>query len=99
MYACVDDMDEEYQRPPNSSITSAGTGLNLFRATRVFFLELGWDEKALLQAEDRAHRIGATEEVVVTYLILRGSTDDTLLRSIRCKRERSDEVLQLATTV
>ncbi len=80
-------------------ICSAGTGLNLYRASRVFFLELGWDEKALLQAEDRAHRIGATEEVVVTYVVMRGSTDDTLLRSIRCKRERSEEVLQLATAL
>ena len=79
-------------------ISSAGTGLNLYRASLVLFLELGWDEKALQQAEDRAHRLGATKEVVVRYLLLPGSTDDLVERAVRRKALRAADVLSQATT-
>jgi SNF2 family DNA or RNA helicase len=95
---------EKFQKDPNVraavlGISSAGTGLNLYRASLVVFLELGWDEKALQQAEDRAHRLGATREVRVRYLLLPGSTDDMVARAVRRKTERAADVLAQATNV
>jgi SWI/SNF-related matrix-associated actin-dependent regulator 1 of chromatin subfamily A len=75
-------------------IKSAGTGLNFQSANVVVFLELGWNDNDLLQAEDRAHRIGVQGDVYVTYLTLPGSTDDIMLRSLNSKHTNSTSVLE-----
>lgn len=58
------------------SITAASTGLTLTAATTVLFAELFFNPGILTQAEDRAHRIGQTDNVNVHYLLARGTTDD-----------------------
>ena len=60
------------------SITAAGTGLTLTAARTVIFAELYFVPGALLQAEDRAHRIGQTDNVLVKYLLAKGTTDDRI---------------------
>lgn len=60
------------------SITAASTGLTLTAATTVVFAELFWNPGILLQAEDRAHRIGQSDAVNVHYLLARGTTDDSI---------------------
>eukprot|EP01114_Cavostelium_apophysatum_P021243 TRINITY_DN7359_c0_g1_i2.p1 TRINITY_DN7359_c0_g1~~TRINITY_DN7359_c0_g1_i2.p1 ORF type:complete len:973 (+),score=262.63 TRINITY_DN7359_c0_g1_i2:95-3013(+) len=67
------------------SITAAGTGLTLNRAQTVIFAELHWTPGALIQAEDRAHRIGKTSEVEVQYLLTKGTTDETIWAMIEKK--------------
>lgn len=78
-------------------IQAAGTGLNLFRANRVVFLELVWNSKDILQCEDRAHRIGQTRPVTVQYLVLQGSTDDMVIRSLQTKFYISNFVTDLVS--
>jgi hypothetical protein len=60
------------------SVTAANTGLTLTAATTVIFSELYWNPGQLVQAEDRAHRIGQCDSVNVHYLLAKGTTDDTL---------------------
>ena len=42
----------------------------------MIFAELWWNPGALLQAEDRVHRIGQQNAVNIQYLLARGTLDD-----------------------
>lgn len=57
------------------SLTAAGVGLTLTAASHVVFAELDWVPGNLTQAEDRCHRIGQAESVLVQHLVLDGSLD------------------------
>ena len=46
------------------------------KATTVIFAELFFNPGVLMQAEDRAHRIGQMDCVNVHYLLAKGTTDD-----------------------
>ncbi|RUS78192.1 hypothetical protein EGW08_014051 [Elysia chlorotica] len=58
------------------SITAANAGLNLSAGNIVVFAELFWNPGFLVQAEDRAHRIGQKDSVSVQYLVAQGTADD-----------------------
>ena len=49
-------------------VRAAGHGFTLAAATQVLFVDYAWTAAEHLQAEDRAHRIGQTRLVTVTYL-------------------------------
>ncbi|XP_077686023.1 SWI/SNF-related matrix-associated actin-dependent regulator of chromatin subfamily A-like protein 1 isoform X4 [Eretmochelys imbricata] len=67
------------------SLTAANTGLTLSSADLVVFAELFWNPGVLIQAEDRAHRIGQTSSVNVHYLVAKGTADDYLWPMIQEK--------------
>lgn len=67
------------------SITSANAGITLTAAQLVVFAELFWNPGILTQAEDRAHRIGQQDSVLVQYLIAKGTADDHLWPMIQRK--------------
>lgn len=89
----VDDFQNDTVQHAVLSIHAAGTGLNLFKATRVVVCELIWSDQHLMQAEDRAHRKGVQTEITVEYLVVKHSTDDLVWRSLTKKSTNSNWIL------
>lgn len=75
------------------SIKAAGTGLNLYKGHVVIFFELLWSEKDMIQAEDRVHRRNLQHEVLVEYVILKYTTDEIILRSLKNKYKNVAKML------
>ena len=69
------------------SIKAAGVGLTLTRASLVVFSEYSWTPAEILQAEDRAHRIGQRDSVLVQFLHAKDSVDDIIWQSVQNKLE------------
>jgi len=68
------------------SITACGQGLNLQVCSTVVFAELHWTPGALLQAEDRVHRMGQQESVNVHYLIAKDTLDESMYQMLERKQ-------------
>ncbi len=69
-----------------------------FRKSRVkfchvIFAELDWVLGILSQAEDRCHRIGQTEPVLVQHLVVEGSIDALIAHSVVNRQEVLDLAL------
>ncbi|KAK8220148.1 DNA helicase rad5 [Zalaria obscura] len=62
------------------SLRAGGVGLNLTCAQRVFMMDPWWSFAVEAQAIDRVHRMGQTEEVVVTRFVVEGSIEEKMLR-------------------
>ncbi|DBA75117.1 TPA: SWI/SNF-related matrix-associated actin-dependent regulator of chromatin subfamily A-like protein 1 [Trebouxia sp. C0004] len=60
-------------------------GITLTAAQCVIFAELYWNPGPLIQAEDRAHRIGQKSSVLTRYLISPGSSDDIMWSQVTKK--------------
>merc|ERR1712072_573866 len=75
-------------------ITAAGVALTLTAASRVIFTELFWTPAALLQAEDRCHRIGQTSTVQIDYVVAKNSVDDILWPLIEEKLRILGEIVE-----
>jgi SWI/SNF-related matrix-associated actin-dependent regulator 1 of chromatin subfamily A len=76
------------------NIQAAGLGITLApAASHCIFAELSWVPSDLTQAEDRLHRVGAKDNVLVQHLVLRGSLDAIMVRRLIRKQEVLDSVL------
>ncbi len=75
------------------SITAAGVGLTLTAAAHVVFAELDWVPANITQAEDRCHRIGQTGSVLVQHLVVDGSLDARMAKTIVAKQAVADKAL------
>lgn len=80
------------------NIKAAGVGLTLTAASRVLFLELDWVPGNLSQAEDRAHRIGQTDSVLVQHIVLEGSLDEIMAEKLVSKQDVIDRALDREAT-
>lgn len=76
------------------AITAAGIGITLTAASKVFFCELFWTPGSLIQAEDRAHRMGQEKEVDVTYFLADQSIDDILWPLLLSKVKTLGEIVE-----
>jgi SWI/SNF-related matrix-associated actin-dependent regulator 1 of chromatin subfamily A len=88
----VDDFQSGKARIFIGSITAAGVGITLTRATHTLFVEVDWVPGNLQQAEDRTHRYGQRGNVVIEYLIYEGSIDTVMVDAVAGKREVIDQI-------
>ena len=77
------------------SITAAGVGITLTASSHVVFAELDWVPGNVIQMEDRAHRIGQTETVLVQHIVLSNSLDARMAQSIVSKQAVIDSALDV----
>lgn len=70
-----------------------GVGHTLTAASHVVFGEIDWVPGRITQAEDRCHRIGQRDSVLVQHLVLAESLDARIARTIVRKQEVIEQAL------
>ena len=75
------------------TIGAAGVGITLTSASHVVFAELDWVPGNVSQAEDRCHRIGQKNSVLVQHLVVDGSIDARLAQTLVNKQRVLDKSL------
>ena len=70
----------------------AGYSLNLQFCHRIVYLSNDWDLGTRLQSEDRVHRIGQTEDVIITDIYAAGTIDETIMKCIAGKENLLERI-------
>lgn len=81
------------------SIGAAGVGHTLTASSTVIFAELDWVPANISQAEDRCHRIGQHDQVLVQHLVLDGSLDARMATILVEKQDIADKALDRDTEI
>ncbi|KAK1281094.1 CHD3-type chromatin-remodeling factor PICKLE [Acorus gramineus] len=89
----TDFQEKEDIRAAVLSIKAGGVGLTLTAASTVIFAELSWTPGDIIQAEDRAHRIGQVSSVNVYYLLANDTVDDIIWDVVQSKLENLGQML------
>jgi SWI/SNF-related matrix-associated actin-dependent regulator 1 of chromatin subfamily A len=89
---------DEFQVNPSirvliGNMQAAGVGITLTAASHVIFAELDWVPGVVTQAEDRLHRIGQKDAVLVQHLVLEGTIDAAIARTLVAKQNVLDAAL------
>ena len=92
-------VEEEFQagRLPCfvGGINAAGEAITLTATDTVVFVELDWVPAALLQAEDRIHRVGQSRGCHIIHLLAHGDTlDNEMAHRLFAKLETINRVLE-----
>ena len=80
------------------SIKASGVGLTLNAADTSVFVEMDWVPSAISQSEDRCHRIGQRNNVLVHHLVVTGSIDSKMIKVVLSKQELCDAALDRHST-
>ncbi len=75
------------------TIGALGTGLTLTAATVEIFLDEPWTRAAKEQAEDRAHRVGTTQNITIYTLMCKGTIDEKIHEIVIDKGAMSDALV------
>lgn len=70
-----------------------GTGLTLTAASYVIFVDEPWNRALREQAEDRAHRIGTTENINIIFLICKDTIDERIHQIVEEKGAIADMLI------
>jgi SNF2 family DNA or RNA helicase len=72
---------------------TGGYGLTLTAASTVIYYSNSYDLELRVQSEDRAHRIGQTNKVTYVDLMVPGTIDEKIVKSLRAKINVADQIL------
>jgi superfamily II DNA or RNA helicase len=89
---------ERFQNDPGCrlflvSLKAGGLGLNLTAAEYVFLLDPWWNPAVEMQAIDRAHRIGQTQQVFAYRIIARDTVEEKVLELQKTKRDLAAAII------
>ncbi|WP_103072392.1 DEAD/DEAH box helicase [Aquimarina sediminis] len=79
------------------SLKAGGVGLNLTKASYVILLDPWWNPFIEKQAIARSHRIGQTNNVMVTRFITKNTIEEKILQLQEKKKGLSDEIIDINT--
>jgi len=75
------------------TIGAAGEGLTLTESSYTIFFDMHWNPAKMWQAEDRVHRIGQKNKVIIHSLIMEDTIEENILRKIEEKKRLIDTVI------
>lgn len=76
------------------NVQTAGRGITLTAASTVVYYSNNFSLELRQQSEDRAHRLGQKNKVTYVDLVVRGSLDEKIIKSLVEKRNIANEVLK-----
>lgn len=75
------------------TMRACGVGITLTAASHVVFAEIDWVPAVISQAEDRSHRYGQLNSVLVQHIVFEGSLDAYMVSKVVSKQEVIDAAL------
>ena len=91
---------DDYNKPGSDKFVfllttrAGGLGINLTSANIVILFDSDWNPQADLQAQDRAHRIGQTKQVVVYRFVTEKAIEEKVLERAAQKLQLDQVVIQ-----
>lgn len=78
------------------SLHAASVGISFVTANTTVFAELDWTPSIIHQAEDRLHRIGQKNSVLVYYMVLENSVEGQVAETIARKQHIFEQTLEVS---
>jgi SWI/SNF-related matrix-associated actin-dependent regulator 1 of chromatin subfamily A len=91
------DSIDSFQTNPKTTLMICGIqlaqGITLTASPHAVFAELDWVPGIITQAEDRLHRWGQNDNVLIQHLVVDGSLDAKMAKTLIDKQEVADQAL------
>ena len=91
-------VSEQFQTDPSRKVflgtwQKAGTGIDLYAASYLIFIDTPWTEGVFTQCSDRIYRIGTSKNVFIYNLITKDTIDERVWDIVQTKGAISDYVV------